>query len=127
MSSARCLVAVVVLCIVPATLSAQRIASVRSGIVPRVALAGAAHAETMSTDSVAPHHSQLRSRLEHTLAGGLIGGATGLLAGFISVNRSNHHCAHSYDSCDGIGVLIPVYGAIGFGAGLIVGALWPTR
>lgn len=121
MSSATRFVAVLTLgLLLPATLSAQRIANERAGFAPRALFALPTHVDT-AVDSITPH----RSRAKDALAGGIIGAIAGGLAGGIYAQQSTRNC--SGDMCGLAGLAIIPAAAIGLVGGVVIGALWPTH
>src|SRR5690348_10306634 len=77
--------AILTFLLVPAALPAQRVASERAGFAPPVALASA---DTVRSDSVAPH----RSRVVDAIGGGIIGTIVGGVAGLIYAQEAEKHC-----------------------------------
>jgi branched-subunit amino acid ABC-type transport system permease component len=114
----RRVVIILALCLLPAALPAQRVASERAGFAPRVALV---RFDTVSVDSVAPH----RRRVVDAIGGGIIGALAGGLAGGIYAEFSTQHCTG--DMCGLAGLAVIPAAGIGLVVGTIAGALWPVR
>lgn len=123
MSSVRHVVFALVLSILPAAASAQRVASELAGIAPRVSLAPPARTDTAGVDTVG--HG--RARLTHALIGGGVGLLLGMWIGNEHDRGRQSRCPSGDDLCHVEGVEGAIGAVVGLIAGVVIGALWPTH